>query len=157
MGVVQVVADCRRITLHPECDKARCDDDQYLLKPACFASHQSCFLEFSSVHRFSQFILTMDSSAMPPPPHAPHSQVRRYSPGEWEAQKPRIEELYVKEWRTLKEVMNVLKDECGFVASCVPLPSSPHLDEAETRAGKSSSRAGSPSGVSTSRMSKEAS
>lgn len=89
---------------------------------------------------------------MPPPLRAPRSQARRYSLGEWEAQKPRIEELYVKEQRTLKESMDVLMDESGFVASCVPLPSPPHFDEAETRAGRSSSRARSQSGVSMSRM-----
>jgi hypothetical protein len=44
-------------------------------------------------------------------------QIRRYTPDEWETIKPRIEELYVKEPHTLKQLMVILKENYGFIAS----------------------------------------
>jgi hypothetical protein len=58
----------------------------------------------------------MNSLAKGSPLSSPHSQARIPLPEEWEARKPRIEELYVNEERTLQDVMSVLKDEAGFIA-----------------------------------------
>jgi len=43
----------------------------------------------------------------------------RYSAEEWDAVRPRIQQLYVTERATLEQVMRVLQDESGFYASCV--------------------------------------
>jgi hypothetical protein len=40
----------------------------------------------------------------------------RYTAQEWEAQKPTIERLYVIEGRPLKDVIEILSREFGFIA-----------------------------------------
>ena len=44
-------------------------------------------------------------------------QTRKYTSDEWETIKPRVEQLYLKESHTLKQLMAILKEEYGFVAS----------------------------------------
>jgi hypothetical protein len=44
-------------------------------------------------------------------------QTRRYTSDEWETIKPRVEQLYVKESHTLKQLMGTLKKKYGFIAS----------------------------------------
>jgi hypothetical protein len=51
------------------------------------------------------------------PVGAVREQSRRYTSDEWETMKPRVEQLYVKERHTLKQLMVVLKEESGFTAS----------------------------------------
>jgi hypothetical protein len=65
----------------------------------------------------SRYEFTVSFSTMPPPPEAPLGQTHRYSAQEWEAQRPRIERLYIGEQRTLNDVMSIMKQEFGFVAS----------------------------------------
>jgi hypothetical protein len=60
----------------------------------------------------------MEPFPRPLPSIDSHGRARRYSPAEWETLKPRIEELYVKEQRTMKEVITLMK-EIGFAASYV--------------------------------------
>jgi hypothetical protein len=43
---------------------------------------------------------------------------RRYSVSQWEHMKPTIQQLYINQNRTTKEVVSTLK-EAGFVVSCV--------------------------------------
>jgi len=43
---------------------------------------------------------------------------RRYSIGQWEQMKPTIQELYINQNRTTKEIVSILK-KAGFVVSCV--------------------------------------
>ncbi|KIM98663.1 hypothetical protein OIDMADRAFT_181944 [Oidiodendron maius Zn] len=59
----------------------------------------------------------MSISAMPLPPEAQLEQTHRHSALEWEAQRSRIERLYIGEQRTLNEVMSIMKQELGFIAS----------------------------------------
>ena len=47
----------------------------------------------------------------------PRAQSQRHSAEEWEALKPSIEKLYVEEDRTLKDVMGVIGQEFGILAS----------------------------------------
>lgn len=42
---------------------------------------------------------------------------RKYSPTEWEAQKPNIERLYLIEDRTVEDVITELNQQFGFVAT----------------------------------------
>ena len=44
-------------------------------------------------------------------------QTRRYTSDEWETIKPRVEQVYVKESHTLRQLMAILKEKYGFVAS----------------------------------------
>lgn len=60
---------------------------------------------------------TMSLSTMSPPLRASLGQTQRYSTQEWEAQRPRIERLYIGEQRTLNDVISVMKQDFGFVAS----------------------------------------
>ena len=63
----------------------------------------------------------MDSTTslptMAPPPGAPPGQTHRYSTHEWEMQKPTIERLYIEEQQTLSDVMSIMGQEFGFIAS----------------------------------------
>jgi hypothetical protein len=59
----------------------------------------------------------MSLSTMSPPLRASLGQTQRYSTQEWEAQRPRIERLYIGEQRTLNDVISVMKQDFGFVAS----------------------------------------
>lgn len=43
----------------------------------------------------------------------------KYPKPQWEAIKPKIQQLYIQEWKTAKEVLAILKQEDGFVASYV--------------------------------------
>jgi hypothetical protein len=47
---------------------------------------------------------------------AQKAKTRRYSTQEWEVQKINVERLYIGENRPLKEVMQILKDDFGFIA-----------------------------------------
>ncbi len=49
----------------------------------------------------------------------PHEYARRYASSEWETIKPQIKQLYVQEKRTLREVINILKQENGLTISYV--------------------------------------
>jgi hypothetical protein len=51
----------------------------------------------------------------------PPNPTHRYSAREWEYQRSRIEQHYVKERRSLKDVMDILQKESGFVATYGPL------------------------------------
>ena len=50
-------------------------------------------------------------------PGATPAQTHRYSTHEWEMQKPTIERLYIEEQQTLSDVMSIMRQEFGFVAS----------------------------------------
>ena len=63
----------------------------------------------------SQTNIAMDTSFMLSGPAL--EQTRRYTSDEWETIKPRVEQLYVKESHTLKQLMGTLKKKYGFIAS----------------------------------------
>jgi hypothetical protein len=44
-------------------------------------------------------------------------QTRRRTADEWETIKLKVEQLYVKEAHTLKQLMVILKEKYGFIAS----------------------------------------
>jgi hypothetical protein len=85
---------------------------------------------------------------------APKPGSRRYSTEEWEAQKVNIERLYVTENRPLKEVIHVLNQDFGFTAR-YGFPFGFHSKPiSKFLTVRSSLRAGSQNGVSTSRISR---
>jgi hypothetical protein len=63
---------------------------------------------------------TASSFMFPPPPVESRSQMRRprvYTKEEWEAQKNTIEQLYIIERKSLKEVTEFLGHNFGFYAT----------------------------------------
>jgi hypothetical protein len=79
---------------------------------------------------------------------------RRYSPEEWEAQKVNVERLYITENRPLKEVIHVLSQDFGFTARYGYSFAFCYKLRFKFFTVRSSSRAGSRNGVSTSRISR---
>jgi hypothetical protein len=54
-------------------------------------------------------------------PHGTRDYAPRYTTDEWEAMKPKIQQLYVQDEKTLQQVINMLQRHHGFTASYVSL------------------------------------
>ena len=52
-------------------------------------------------------------------PNKTREYARRYASDEWETIKAQIERLYVQESQTLRQVIDILKQNHGFIASYV--------------------------------------
>lgn len=59
--------------------------------------------------------------------HQPGSELRQHTEAEWDAMYPHIKRLYMTEHRRLREVVQLLRRDHGFSATCVrPYPSYAH-------------------------------
>jgi hypothetical protein len=54
-------------------------------------------------------------------PHGTRDYAPRYTYDEWEAVKPKIQQLYVQDEKTLQQVIRILQRDHGFAASYVSL------------------------------------